>query len=80
MKRILKNFVSVVMTGVFAVTLASTVAAQRGGCDYLIGGVDSGMSCYYKSHDASYCYYTCYCTGSSAQCSQFLAAEGLEVV
>lgn len=80
MKKHLRSLLSCVMAGFFAVTLASAVAAQRGGCDYLLGGIDSGVSCYYKSHDAEYCYYDCYCTGSSAQCNQFYAANGLEVV
>jgi len=77
MKRTLKGVLSFVLAGCFSVTLASVAAAQSGSCDYLIGGIDQGVTCYYRSQDEEYCYYDCYCTGSASQCDRFYTANGL---
>lgn len=77
MKRILSGVLYFAFAGCFAVSLASVAAAQSGACDYLIGGVGQGVTCYYRSQDDEYCYYTCYCTGTASQCNQFYVENGL---
>lgn len=77
MKRTLVSALSFVFAGLFAVSLASVAAAQSGDCAYLIGSVGDGVTCYYSSQDAQYCYYNCYCTGSQSQCNAFYLDNGL---
>lgn len=72
MKNVLRILFSFVAAGVFAVSLASQVAAQ---CDVLIAG--DNVSCYLTGEDEVSCHYACYCTGTEEQCDQFLIENGL---
>lgn len=77
MKRIFVNVTSFAFAGLFAISLAIVASAQSGSCDYLIGNISDGATCYYSSQDAEYCYYDCYCVGTQSQCDAFYRANGL---
>lgn len=77
MKKVRKNLLVFVMAIGFAVSFASVTASA---CDYLLGGVDQGVTCYRTGQDAQWCYYTCYCTGTQQQCNQFYELMGLQDV
>lgn len=80
MKKVLRNLLTFVLASCFVISLASFVAAQSGACEYLIGNVGDGVTCYYRSQDAEYCYYDCYCTGTQQQCNDFYLEHGLSDV
>lgn len=77
MKKFVSGVLSFALAGCFTISLASAAAAQSGACDYLIGGVGEGVTCYYRSQDDEYCYYDCYCTGTASQCDRFYTEHGL---
>lgn len=74
MKNFFGGLKSFVLASCVTVMLAGAAAAQ---CDYLLGGVDQGVTCYRTGQDSQWCYYTCYCTGTASQCDRFYAANGL---